>query len=44
MYLQEGLEKLGMVRGRLSLLVLQSLLFAACNVSFSDVARAGEGG
>lgn len=36
MYLQEGLEKLGVVRGRMSLLVLQSLLFATCNFVSRD--------
>lgn len=41
MYLNEGLEKLGLVRGRMSLLVLQSLLFATCNVSMSSRDQCG---
>jgi hypothetical protein len=40
MYLQEGLEKLGVVRGRMSLLVLQSLLFATCTFVSRDSIKA----
>jgi hypothetical protein len=40
MYFQEGLERLGVVKGRMSLLVLQSLLFVTCNFVSRDSIKA----